>query len=145
MARKVKHTTPRVKELTPREKELLEKIGWQLSKKREAVNNISQREVAKRAKVSLESYRQMEYSKPDKKQRMYRIDTFLRVLEFFNLDIMAALKAIRPKREEEHQPLHDRLDELLQAPHPWPTVAVKNVDAVYLLWQTEKSEKSKKS
>ena len=130
--------------MTPREKELLEKIGWQLSKKREALNNISQQEVARRARVSLASYQEMEHStpKPGKKQRAYQIDTFIRVLDVFNLDIMAALKVTRPKREEEHQPLHDKLDELLHAPHPWPTVAAKNVEAVYFLWKTEKSKKS---
>lgn len=84
-------------------------------------------------KKKREANQQMETAK-----RRYRIDTFLRVLQVFNLDIMRALETPQPRRANpKHEILHDKLDQLLSAHEPWPTVAAYNVEAVWLKWRAD--------
>lgn len=40
-----------------------------------------------------------------------------------------------------NKPYHQKLEELLEAKPPWPTAAQVNVDAVWMLYQSQRSKK----
>jgi transcriptional regulator with XRE-family HTH domain len=118
--------------------ELVKLIGWDLRQKREA-RGLSQAAIAEEAGIPLASYQQMESGK-----RRCRIDTFLRVLIVFNLDVMRALETKRPMQAEPgKRMLLDKLEELLSAPEPWPTVATYNVEAVFMKYKGDTRKAAK--
>jgi transcriptional regulator with XRE-family HTH domain len=118
---------------------LLKLIGARLRKLREA-KGWSQEGAADASSIPRTKYRAIEAA-----ERHYGIDALLKVLQTFDIDILELFngraKRLTPKyADPEHQRLHEELQELLEAPGAWPTVAAVNVDSVFLNYQNQKKK-----
>lgn len=49
------------------------------------------------------------------------------------------------KLSKEHDKVHRKLQDLLDAPEPWPTVAEKNVESVHLNYERSRRKRKKKT